>query len=544
MFLRRLLSSGLVVALGIPLHGGISEPAAPAARPKLVVLLVVDQMRADYIERYSHQWKGGLKRLVERGAWFRQAAYPYWNTVTCAGHSTIGTGAIPATHGMVLNAWWDRGLERNTPCTEDPTVKNIGVNGASSAPRGESAWRLMVPTLADEMRTQLAVAPRVVSLSMKARSAIGMAGHRGDAVVWHEGGWQTSDYYARAVPPFVAEYSRARPLEEERRKKWDRLLPQREYLFEDDGPGEKPTGGDGRSFPHSENLPASDAALADLAKAALKTYALGKGPGTDFLAIGFSALDTVGHDYGPNSHEVQDVLARLDAVAGGLLAHLDLEVGPQNYVLALSADHGVSPIPEQMSAAGVSAGRIDSRELTQKVEQALAPLLGPGPHVARYNYTELYFKPGVYAKLQASAEAMKAAESALLSARGIWRVFRSEELPGLRGSADPVARAAAMSYYPGRSGDMIVLARPYWFASSSAATHGSGHAYDQRVPVILYGAGVKPGTYLSEAGPQDIAPTLAFLVGVTLSRADGRVLNDALEQPRRAPGSKAKSKND
>jgi predicted AlkP superfamily pyrophosphatase or phosphodiesterase len=162
--------------------------------------------------------------------------------------------------------------------------------------------------------------------------------------------------------------------------------------------------------------------------------------------------------------------------------------------------------------------------------------------VARYSYTELYFKPGAYAKLRANAEALRAVEEALLSVRGVWRVFRSEDLPNLRGSADSVARAAALSYYPGRSGDLIVLARPYWFASSGAATHGSGHGYDQRVPVILYGAGIKPGQYLNEAGPQDIAPTLAHLIGVTLARSDGRVLTEAIDTaPPRRPPAKAKS---
>jgi predicted AlkP superfamily pyrophosphatase or phosphodiesterase len=495
-------------------------------RPKLVVIVVVDQMRADYIERYGHQWTRGLKRLIERGAWFRRAAFSYWNTVTCAGHSTIGTGAEPATHGMIQNAWWDSALGRNVACTEDPNVRNIG--GAVSTLSGESPWRMMVPTLADEMRAQLPAPVRVVSFSLKARSAIGLAGRRGDAVIWFNGGWQTSSFYANELPGFVTAYALARPGAMERRKPWERYLPESAYLFEDDGAGERPGRGDSRVFPHAINSTVGDAALAELAKASTETYKLGRGVGTDFLALAFSELDGVGHDFGPRSHEVQDVLVRLDGELGDLLEYLDKAVGGGNYVVALSADHGVAPIPEQMQAAGIEAGRIAGRDVVERVEQALAPHLGPGPHVARYSYTEMYFRPGVYAKLQEMPEAMRAVEQAILSVPGMWRVYRSDELPTLRGSADPVAHAAAMSYYPGRSGELIVLARPYWFAAEAAATHGSGHGYDQRVPVILYGAGIQPGEYMSAAGPQDIAPTLAHLVGVTLARADGRVLTEAL----------------
>lgn len=509
---------------------GNAQKLAPteSRRPKLVVIIVVDQLRADYIERYGHQWKSGLKRLVERGAWFRQAAYSYWNTVTCAGHSTIGTGAEPSTHGMIQNAWWDHAQGRNTACTEDFNVRNIG--GTVSSRSGESPWRIMTPTLADEMRAQLPAPTRVVTLSIKARSAIGLAGHRGDAVIWYDGGWQTSNFYANALPEFVVKYAQTRPLNEELRRPWTKFLPENAYLFADDGAGERPGRNDSITFPHSVNSPAQDVALTELAKGAIESYSLGRGAGTDFLGISYSVLDLVGHNFGPRSHEVQDVLARLDATLGDLLDYLDRVVGAEHYVLALSSDHGVAPIPEQMQAAGIEAGRIASRDVVERVEQALVPHLGPGPHVARYSYTELYFRPGVYAQLQQMPAAMRDVEKAILSVPGMWRVYRSEELPALRGSADSVAHAAAMSYYPGRSGDLVVLARPYWFASDAAATHGSGHGYDQRVPVIFFGATIRPGEYLSAAGPQDIAPTLAHLIGVTLARADGRVLSEALAE--------------
>ena len=510
-----------------------TKPQAESARPKLLVVLVADQMRADYIERYGHQWTKGLRRLVDHGAWFRQAAYPYWNTITCAGHATIGTGTYPATHGMILNAWWDRDSKKQVECTDDSSVADVPPGAAGSS--SDSPMRLRMPTLADEMRGQFAVRPRIVSLSFKARSAIGMAGHGGDAVVWYEGGWQTSGAFAKEMPAFVRNFEQAYHTDEQRRKPWTKLLPESAYLFTDDAAGERPASGDTRVFPHKTNYPAGDEALARLAMAAVDELKLGQGAGTDFLGVGFSATDTVGHAYGPRSHEVQDVLARVDASIGELLDHLDKKVGKENYVVALSADHGVSPIPDQMVAEGLDAGRVATAEVTARAEKALEPIFGPGPHVARYLYTDLYFQPGAYDKIRADAKAMAAVEAAILGVPGVWKIFRSEDLAGAMITMDPARRAAALSYYHGRSGDIIILARPYWITATAAATHGSGHGYDARVPVILMGRGILPGEYLGPASPADIAPTLAFFAGVTMARAEGRLLTEALVPAPRVP---------
>ncbi len=277
-----------------------------------------------------------------------------------------------------------------------------------------------------------------------------------------------------------------------------------------------------------QRTPLSDAYLGRLAEAAVTTLDLGRGPGTDYLAVGFSALDKAGHKFGPRSHEVQDLLVGLDAAIGSLLAPLDREVGPDRYVVALSADHGVSPIPEDAAARGLDAGRLQGGDIARRVDDALSSVLGPSTYVASGNYTGLYFLPGVYDRVVASPTALSAVTDAMLAAPGAWRVFRGDLLDSLDNPDDPVARAVRLSYFPGRSGDMIVVPRPYWIMSRDAATHGTLHAYDQRVPVILKGADIQPGQYLQEATPADIAPTLAFLTGVTLAQADGRVLVEAI----------------
>ena len=244
--------------------------------------------------------------------------------------------------------------------------------------------------------------------------------------------------------------------------------------------------------------------------------------------MSFSALDRAGHDFGPHSHEVQDLLVRLDATIGTLLAELDRFVGPENYVVAFTADHGVAPLPERSADVGLDAGRLTRGEVVQRLDDALVGILGPGPHVAWVQYSDLYFMPGVYEKLVADPRAMQAAIDALRAVPGVWRVLRSDELEARRPTDDPVARATGLSHYPGRSGDLIVVPKPYWVLGNVATMHGTLHEYDRRVPIIFFGKGIKPGEYFQPATPADIAPTLAFLSGITLAQPDGRVLTEVL----------------
>ncbi len=405
--MRRLIAAmsvGLVLlaAVGVqildaqPARSARSVPPNPQPAPKLVVLIVVDQMRADCVEKFGPRWTGGLRRLIEEGAWFREAAYRY----------------ADEAEGERTPAQWTR------------TFPHV-LKGAGAAP--------------DEQFYNL----------------------------WIES-------------------------------------------------------------------PFSDAYLGKLAGASIDALKLGQGGGTDYLAVSFSALDFVGHDFGPRSHEVQDVLARLDRTLGSLVAHLDAAVGRDRYVLALTADHGVSPVPEQMAAFGLDAGRVVTPELTARIDKALEPFLGPGRKVARMVYEDLFFAPGVYEKLRGNPQAMQAALDAARSMPGIARVFTADQLASSRGAAgDEIERETAASFFPGRSGDLIVIPRPYyqfaWSASRrSGTTHGSPYWYDRRVPIFLLGQGIRRGYYLTAAEPIDIAPTLAFLCEITLPASDGRVLNEAL----------------
>jgi predicted AlkP superfamily pyrophosphatase or phosphodiesterase len=530
--------------------------AARAGRPRLVVFLAVDQMRADYIETYGGTWKRGLRTLVDGGAFFPNARFPYLETVTCPGHSTLGTGAYPRTHGMILNGWYDRAQGRLVECTADPRSPLV-LYGDSRASGGDSASNMLVPTLADEMKAQLSPRPRVVSFSFKGRSAIGLAGHHPDLVTWYdEGGWVTAKAFAAQPSPVVARLIARNPIDGALGTGWEKVLPAAAYKYTDDSPEERPPSSQWtRTFPKTlqyasattapaaggaparpapqkyslwERSPLPDDLLGRFARGVLTELKLGKGPGTDFLAVSFSALDNVGHAYGPLSHEVQDVLARLDRVLGDLLAALDKQVGRDHYVLALSADHGVAVYPERMKAEGKDAGRISMRDLAERLNTALAGELGPGRYVVNVSYTNLYLAPGVLAQLEARPGAIDRARAALKEVAGVAAAYSTHDLRDLSKITDPVQRAAALSHYPARSGDFVVVPRTNWINTSVGTTHGTHHDYDQRVPLVLYGAGIKPGRFDRAASPADIAPTLASLVGVRMGHAEGTVLAEAL----------------
>jgi predicted AlkP superfamily pyrophosphatase or phosphodiesterase len=525
-----------------------SRPAATTrvSAPKLIVFLSVDQMRGDYIDKLRHQWTKGLKRLLTEGAWFREADYPYFNTVTCAGHASMSTGTVPAVHGMILNTWWDRAAQKIVSCTDDESKTLISYGGPAHGV-GHSAERLLTTTIADEMRLQLPKPPRVVGISLKARSAINLAGHHPDAVIWLDdetAEWVTSTAFEKGPAPFFAEYINEHPVRGEIGRIWDRFLPRDQYLYEESAVGRQRTALATKGFPHIvkgngnqldgsfsdawESSPYSDAYLAALAVHAIDSLKLGRGNSIDFLGISFSALDKVGHDFGPQSHEVQDVLIRLDREIGALLDKLDRDVGVGNYTVALTADHGVAPVPEQLVAQGFDAGRISATAVGRAIDEVLARTIGPGPRRTRVLNTDIYFSEGVYQQLVANPAAMDAVLETVRRTPGVWRVYRKEALLASGSDPNALVRAAALGYFEGRSGDLIMLPRSYWITSTSTATHGTAHRYDTRVPVVLFGRGIAKGEYLQPAAPIDLAPTLALLTGITLPDARGRVLAEAL----------------
>jgi len=529
------------------------------AHPKLVVMIVVDQMRGDYVDKLRGQWTGGLKRLLEEGAWFREAAYPYAATETCVGHATISTGAFPASHGMIANSWWDRDQQKMVTCTSDPNVRNVAYAGGSTK-GGDSAVRMQLPSFAEELKFQTGGATRVVTFSLKARAAITLAGHKGDAATWLDpstGAWVTSSAYG--TMSFVEDFARKHPLSEDFGKTWSLSLPESAYLYDEKTPGAMAPGGWSLSFPHPlrgkegtssadevfidqwEHSPFADTYLTHMAEAAVDSLGLGKAGGTDYLGVSYSTVDYVGHAFGPRSHEIQDILVRLDKDIGELLAHLDRKVGRGNYILALSADHGVVPVPEDMARTGVDAGVLSIPELQERMEKALEPFNYTKPAIARVAEGNVYFSPGIYDRLKQDPAALRAVLDAALTQPGVAAVYRAEDLSGADSSSSEIRTALTLSYFPGRSGDLFFVPKPYWLVDGTPAgqkrSYGTGHGtpynYDQHVPLLLLGYSIQPGEYFDAVTPADIAPTFAALCGITLATRDGRVLAEALHP--RAP---------
>jgi predicted AlkP superfamily pyrophosphatase or phosphodiesterase len=531
---------------------GHAATGRASSRPKLVVMLVVDQMRSDYVDKFRGQWTGGLKRLIDEGAWFHEAAYPYAATETCVGHSTISTGAFPAAHGMVGNEWWDREEQKSVACTTDPKVKNTAYGGAA-VKGGDSPMRMLTPTFADELKFQAGTGTRVFTVSLKARSAITLGGRTADAVTWFDAGsWVTSSAYP--VSSFVEEYAKAHPVAKDYGKTWAPSLDRSKYRYSETAVGAVPPAGFGAAFPHPlrgaadskapdgafyyqwATSPFADAYLAEMAAAAVETLGLGTGPSTDYLGVSFSSVDYVAHTFGPRSWEVQDQLAQLDRDLAGFFAKLDKTVGRENYVVALSADHGGAPNPEDFQKSGGDAGWINVEAVSEKIEKVLEPMGYAKPAVAHVSGGDIYFAPGVYAKLKSDAAAMRAVMEALYGLPGVAQIYAAEELEGRPVTRDPIRIAESNSFLKARSGDLLIVPKPYWQWDYSTpknprrygTTHGTPYSYDQRVPIFLMGWGIRRGEYFREVTPADIAPTLAALCGITLAPHDGHVLQEAI----------------
>jgi hypothetical protein len=540
----RVVRFGLIALLLAAAFPQAPRSQGTAPGPRLLVIVVVDQMRYDYLARMAPRWRHGFRRLLNEGAVFDNNRYPYLNTVTCAGHATIGTGSFPATHGIIMNEWWQRQAGRRMSCTDDARIAAVPYVGKPEA-IGHSAHRLRAATLADRVRERSAEA-RVVVMSMKPRSTVMLAGHGGTAVTWLSDAnhWGTSTAFAAAPVPVIAGYVEAHPLDAERGTVWNRIEEISGYAGEDGGAGERGPRGWNPTFPHPltgnpgtpperfyelwERSPFSDAYLGRMAAAMVRELKLGQRGVVDFLGVSFSAVDYVGHDFGPDSHEVQDTLLRLDRTLGDLLAALDATVGRDRYALGLSADHGVAPIPEARTAAGLDGGRIPARVVRAAIERALAPF-GAGPHTALVEYTEIYLTDASMAIVRQKPDAERAVVDAVSAVPGVLRVMRSDGLETRRGSPDPIERAAALSYFPGESGDFQLVPKPYWITTeSSAATHGSLHDYDQHVPLVFFGRPFKAGRYGEPSTPADLAPTLAAVAGIPMPGADGTARTTAV----------------
>ncbi len=558
-----------LVALPVSLFlgSGRKDSAAPAATfkrvPRLAVLVIFDQMRGDYLSRWQRLFgPGGFRRLQTEGAWYPDCHYPYADTVTAAGHASVLTGCSPAVHGIIANDWYDRASGENVGCVAfsrytrvpPPTTEITLTSSGKKELAGCSPERLLTPTLADVLKEATGGKARVVSLSLKDRAAVLPAGRKPDACYWFDptaGIFVTSTYYRNRLHRWVAEFNRDRPADHWFGQTWQRLLPNLDYVRysgPDDVIGEGTGFRQGRCFPHPmtaglkapgklyyqalANSPFGNELLLKLAERALDAEHLGAGDVPDLLCLSFSSNDIVGHCWGPDSQEVLDVTLRADEIVQKLLAHLDSTVGNGRYVLVLTADHGVCPLPEVARAQGKEAGRVSGPLLAANAEAFLNQRFGQ--------------KGGSDRWLDSRADLSLYLNRRLLSARGLQSVEVEDALAGwlkkqpdvltaytrtqlLKGlpEDDDIGGRVRRSFHPERSGDVAVVLKPYHLLALPLLTgtnHGSPHPYDTHVPLLVYGPGINRGTQEGSITPQATAAILARALGIRPpSRAEAPV---------------------
>lgn len=549
-----LTAAFLIFFVSLRIEAPAAEPLHRNA-PRLAVLVIFDQLRGDYLARWQKLFsERGFRRLQQDGAWFTNCHYPYSDTYTAVGHTSIATGCCPCEHGIIDNQWYERTLGKEVSCVGSGRYERMpplltgqfesGTSAKKAASASVSPERLLAPTVSDALKEATAGKGRVVALSLKDRSAVLPGGHHADACYWfdyHTGDFITSTYYRLHVHPWVAEFNHTRPADRWFGKAWERFRPDLDYAFysgPDDVVGEGKGFGQGRTFPHPMmggktklsdyyyqalvTSPYGNELLLDLALRAIDAEHLGSGEAPDFLSVSFSSNDPIGHSWGPDSQEVLDVTLRSDQVVRRLLDHLDAKVGKGRYVLALTADHGVCPLPEVARKQGKDAGRVPNELLGSRAEAFLSKTFGQKDQKDRWiagrTASWVYLNRALLQQRELNIDQVEATLAGWLKQQpGVLTAYtRSELLNGLPAD-DHIGASVRRSFYPERSGDVKIVLKPYYLFSSvlgTGTTHGTPHPYDTHVPLLVYGPGVRPGIRQEAVTPQATATILAHALGI------------------------------
>jgi predicted AlkP superfamily pyrophosphatase or phosphodiesterase len=532
------------------------------AQPRLVLQVTVDGLRGDLLDRYRGNFSdGGFNRLLREGVVYTNAHYLHANTETIVGHTTLATGATPAVHGMVGNVWYNTATGELGYNIEDPLAPLIPTRETASAgaqvdpaqqrarSQGRSPRGILVPTFSDTLNVHSRGHSKVFGISGKDRSAVAMAGKTGVAY-WYStntGDFQSSTYYMEEYPEWVRAWNRQRKAESLSGESWTLFKEQPHYQFadHDDREYEVDLKGYGRTFPHpfgdvSHPLfftrilvsPEGDRLLADFGKALIKAEGVGRDDVTDYLSISFSGVDAVNHFFGPSSLENEDMVLSLDRILADLFRFIENEIGMDQTLIVLAADHGMAEMPEYATELGYDAGWIFADEVLSRVQEVCAEQFGSKDLVKDF------FRPYIYLdtvaieveglELRTVAEAISHELEKVEGIGGAVPIQQSEKLV-----LDPKSDAIRYNHHTQRSGDIYVYQRPYWFLferGTVGVMHGSPWAYDSHVNIVFSGPGIKPATVSRRVHPCDVAPTLSALLGLSPpAGAQGSVLKEVLD---------------
>jgi len=508
-----------------PKAGAAALEVPTAAASRVVIAVIYDQLGSDTLLAHLDLLdpKGAIRRAVDAGVFLERSTYPYANTLTAPGHVTVHTGAPPLVSGIEGNSVWDTTRGRALGVTDDPGRLVFGREGDGI---GASPTRLRVPTVAHALRIATSGAAKIISLSLKDRSAILSVGSAADLVLWYDGklgAFTSSPVWGKALPDWLAGYQQAHPIRE-LLVPWEaeRAELYRERLGPDAAPGEGDLGGFGVTFPHRFDALASPLAalphtpmlseyLVALAETAAREQRIGEDGVPDLIALSISGTDSAGHVFGPSSWEYWDHLIRADRAVGAWLTRLE-QRGPISVLI--TSDHGVAPLPE---AHGAPSGRLSPPRLQRRIEAALTTQFGAGPWVAGL------LTPFVYLNERARQHAERArllevARAALLedpALRDVWTLARVRAL----GDTDPVERSQRLSVAPDNEADLMFLARPYFPLDlrdppDRGTNHGTPYDYDRQVPVLAFGANVPQRRSAEPVDQMRVAATLARLLGI------------------------------
>jgi len=526
-----------------------STPNNTLAHPKLVVGIVVDQMRWDYLYRFYDLYKpnGGFKRLLGEGFSCDNTFVPYLPTVTACGHACAYTGSVPAIHGITGNNWFDNNTQKAVYCVEDKSVQAIGSNGGEAGQMSPN--NLWTTTITDELRLSTNFRSKVIGISMKDRGAIIPAGHAANAAYWYDqksGNFITSTYYMKELPSWMQYFNSRKLVDSFYDKNWNINLSKEiyeKYCDVDNNPYESNQTFQQNAFPYNlkqyqakdyskiATTPYANNLLLELAKSSIQSEQLGKQDVTDFLALSFSSPDYIGHSFGPNSWEILDTYIRLDETLSELFNYLDKTIGKNAYTVFLTADHSGAHIPEFLQKHNIPGGRWDDGDIKKELNNYLASQFNQPKLISAVLEHDIYLNHPLLDSLKLEEGSIKKVITHYLLKKEI--VLNVIDKPSASTATIPskIREMVVNGYNPQRSGDLqLIMKSGVMDAGKTGMSHGVWNPYDSHIPLLFYGWGIKKGNLTRETYMTDISATIAALLHIQMpSGSIGKVISEVIK---------------
>ncbi len=530
---------------------GQTTEKANEQKPKLIVGIIVDQMRYDYLIRFADKYGNrGFKRLMREGYSLENLHFNYIPTYTAVGHTSTYTGTTPFYHGIISNSWYDKYAKATIYCVDDSTQQTIGNKGNSGK---KSPYRMQCTSITDQLRLAQNMKSKTIGIALKDRAAILPAGHTANAAYWFDGGdkgqWISSSYYMKELPEWVKNFNKSGKADQYLSKAWNTLYDIKTYTesIEDDNEFENTFKGEKKPvFPHnipelrSKNgnysiikaIPAGNSITLDFAKAAITGEKLGQNKYTDFLAISFSSPDYVGHQFGVASKEIEDNYLRLDKDIEELLNFLDKQVGKNNYTLFLTADHAAVHVPSYLQSLKIPAGYFDYGKFKKYVNQITKKYFKTDEIVENISNGQIFLNKEKLEQLKLNYN--KVTDRISYEIINYPKIYKSVTANTLQQTefSSGILRLLQNGYNQKLSGDIMFILTPAVIASSNrkGTTHGTGYTYDTHVPAIFFGNGIKQGSSKVKYNITDIAPTIANLLDIEFPNGNtGIIIHEVLK---------------